>query len=257
MIFYLDPQQFINTSAAIDLSLPLSATPENPRAWYVDAPRMEPVRANGFVGSVAEGGAVNFRDIYFNPHGHGTHTEAHGHISQEIYPVNRAIQQYFYRATLLSVTPRVLTNGDHVVFADQLESLLSNSYTEAIIIRTLPNHLEKKSANYSGTNPTYFDVGVVDLLDQLEVKHFLVDTPSVDREEDAGVLAFHHAFWKVPEAPIGDRTITELVFVPNEVQDGSYILELQVANFSNDAAPSRPLLYAINEKKGLKNQPFS
>ena len=70
MIFYLDPQQFINTSAAIDLSLPLSATPENPRAWYVDAPRMEPVRANGFVGSVAEGGAVNFRDIFFNPHGH-------------------------------------------------------------------------------------------------------------------------------------------------------------------------------------------
>ena len=76
MIFYLDPQQFIDTSTAIDLSLALRATAENPRAWYVDAPRMEPVRANGFIGSVAEGGAVNFRDIFFNPHGHGTHTQA-------------------------------------------------------------------------------------------------------------------------------------------------------------------------------------
>ena len=249
MIFYLDSQQFIDTSTAIDLSLALRAAPDNPRAWYVDAPRMEPVRANGFVGSVAEGGAVNFRDIFFNPHGHGTHTEAHGHISKEIFPVNQAIQQYFFRASLLSVTPRVLPNGDHVVFADQLEALLSWEFTEAIIIRTLPNQLDKRSANYSGTNPCYFDVGVVDILDQLEVKHFLVDTPSVDREEDAGVLAFHHAFWKVPEAPIADRTITELIFVPDEVQDGQYILELQVANFTNDAAPSRPLLYAINEKK--------
>jgi arylformamidase len=249
MIFYLDPTHFFDTSAPIDLSLPLSATIENPRAWYVDPPRMEPVRANGFVGSVAEGGAVNFRDVFFNPHGHGTHTESYGHISAAIYPVSQALTQYFYKATLISIVPRVLANGDHVVFADQLESLLNADFTEAIIVRTLPNMDEKMSMNYSGTNPCYFDVGVVELLDQLEVQHFLVDTPSVDREEDAGELAFHHAFWKVPEAPIANRTISELIFVPTDVQDGAYILELQVAHFVNDAAPSRPLLYALNEKK--------
>lgn len=256
MIFYLDPQHFIDTNAPIDLSLGLSATSDNPRAWYVDAPRMEPVRANGFVGSVAEGGAVNFRDVFFNPHGHGTHTESYGHISEVIYPVSAALKNYFFKATLLSVVPRVLENGDRVVFADQLENLLNSEHTEAILIRTLPNNSEKMSLNYSGTNPCYFDVGVVQLLDQLEVKHFLVDTPSVDREEDAGVLAFHHAFWKVPEAPVADRTITELIFVPNEVADGPYILELQVAHFVNDAAPSRPLLYAINEKKDWRISPF-
>ena len=101
---------------------------------------MEPVRANGFVGSVLEGGAVNFRDIFFNPHGHGTHTESYGHISKEIYAVNEVFDNYFYKATLCSVVPRVMPNGDHVVFADQLESLLSSKSTEAIIIRTLPNH---------------------------------------------------------------------------------------------------------------------
>jgi len=256
MIFYLDPKHFIDTSAPIDLSLALSASPDNPRAWYVDAPRMEPVRANGFIGSVAEGGAVNFRDVFFNPHGHGTHTESYGHISEVIYPVSAALKHFFYKATLISVTPRVLENGDHVVFADQLESLLRSESTEAIIIRTLPNLNAKLSMNYSGTNPCYFDVGVVDLLDQLEVKHFLVDTPSVDREEDGGELVFHHAFWKVPEAPVADRTISELIFVPNDVPDGAYILELQVAHFVNDAAPSRPLLYAVNKKKDWRISPF-
>jgi kynurenine formamidase len=211
---------------------------------------MEPVRANGFIGSVLEGGAVNFKDIYFNPHGHGTHTESFGHISKEIFAVNEVFDNYFFRASLISIEPRIIENGDRVVFADQLEALLANSHTEAVIIRTLPNILEKKHANYSGTNPCYFDVGVVDLLDQLETKHFLVDTPSVDREEDAGVLAFHHAFWKYPEQPRKDRTITELVFVDGAITDGEYIMELQMANFSNDASPSRPLLYKVQEKKG-------
>ena len=47
-----------------------------------------------------------------------------------------------------------------------------------------------------------------------------------------------------------DRTITELVFVDSTISDGEYILELQVANFCNDASPSRPLLYKVQEKKG-------
>lgn len=257
MIFYLDQQQFIDTNAAIDLSMALRASSKNPKAWYVDAPRMEPVRANGFVGSVAEGGAVNFRDIYFNPHGHATHTESYGHITREIYPVNEVFSGYFFSAYLLSITPRIQENGDRVVFADQIAELLPGHFTEALIIRTLPHRIEKISANYSGTNPCYFDVGVVALLDQLGVKHFLVDTPSVDKEEDGGVLAFHHAFWRVPQAPVRDRTITELIFVPEEVSDGQYVLELQVANFENDAAPSRPLLYRINEKKDWNISPFS
>ena len=245
MIFYLDNTHFIDTSNPLDLSLPLSADEFNPRAWYVDAPRMEPVRANGFVGSVLEGGAVNFRDIFFNPHGHGTHTESYGHISREIYAVNEVFDNYFYKATLCSVVPRVLPNGDHVVFADQLESLLSSASTEAVIIRTLPNLSEKKSENYSGTNPCYFDVGLVALLDQLDTKHLLVDTPSVDREEDGGELVFHHAFWNVPEQIDLERTITELIYVPNDVADGNYILEIQLAAFHNDASPSRPVLYKI------------
>ncbi|MBK9767712.1 MAG: hypothetical protein IPP63_12210 [Chloracidobacterium sp.] len=37
-------------------------------------------------------------------------------------------------------------------------------------------------------------------------------------------------------------TITELIYVPNEVSDGVYLLNLQIAPFATDAAPSRPML---------------
>jgi len=73
----------------------------------------------------------------------------------------------------------------------------------------------------------------------------LVDLPSVDREQDSGALAFHHAFWEVPKATNMKRTITEFIYVPNNILDGLFILELQMSSFRNDACPSRPVLYSI------------
>jgi hypothetical protein len=71
----------------------------------------------------------------------------------------------------------------------------------------------------------------------------------VDRESDGGKLVFHHRFWKVPEAPNHERTITELIYVKDSIEDGVFLLELQLAPFQNDAAPSRPILYKLKEKK--------
>jgi hypothetical protein len=42
-----------------------------------------------------------------------------------------------------------------------------------------------------------------------------------------------------------EATITELIFVPNKVKDGTYILNLQIAPFENDASPSKPIVYKI------------
>jgi len=72
----------------------------------------------------------------------------------------------------------------------------------------------------------------------------LLDLPSVDREQDDGKLAAHHAFWDFPHVIDRCRSITEMIYVPDEVLDGDYLLELQVPHFINDAAPSRPVLYA-------------
>ena len=93
MRFYIDESHFIETNSPFDLSIGLRNSIENVRAWYVDPPRFEPVRANGFLGSVEEGGAVNFRNIFFNPHGHGTHTECCGHITKQVYSVNQNLKK--------------------------------------------------------------------------------------------------------------------------------------------------------------------
>lgn len=236
----------VDLSKGIDISLPLTDDETNPRAWYVDLPRFEPVRTDEWVGVVKEGGSVNFRNIFFNPHGHGTHTECLGHITDTIYSINKMLNQYFFESVVVSVTPekRVTAEGtDEVITLKQLLPLKKYKTIEALIIRTLPNSTNKKSKNYSSTNPPYIDIECLEFIDELEVKHLLIDLPSVDKELDGGALAFHHGFWGVPHKQRFDRTITEFIYVPDMVADGEYLLNLQVAPFENDAAPSRPVLY--------------
>ena len=245
MRLYLDSENYIDTSQPIDISIPLSDTENNPKAWYVDQPVFEPVRTDNYVGSVKEGGSVNFRNIFFNPHGHGTHTECLGHITEKVHSVNQSLNTYFFNAQVVSILPkeRISEDGevDHVITKDQLSSLDSN--VEALIIRTLPNDLAKKSADYSSTNPAYFDLSCVEVILDAGIKHLLIDLPSVDRENDNGKLVFHHAFWGVPQNPNFERTITEMIYVDDKVSDGIYVLNLQMAPFENDASPSRPVLY--------------
>jgi arylformamidase len=246
MIVTCDNGKKIDLSKGYDISLPLSDTPDNPRAWYVQPPVFAPVMEDGWVGEVRLGGGVNFRNIFFNPHGHGTHTECLGHITEEIYSVQNALKTFFYDSLVVSVIPEIIENKgekDAVVTAATINIPSDITKVDALIIRTLPNSEMKLTANYSDTNPAYLALDCLDIVNRLGVKHLLIDLPSVDREKDGGALAFHHTFWNVPENPDFERTITELIFVSDEVKDGRYLLNLQVANFVNDAAPSRPILY--------------
>ena len=79
------------------------------------------------------------------------------------------------------------------------------------------------------------------------IEHLLIDLPSVDREEDGGRLAAHKAFWQYPSPDIRTKsTITELIYVPNDVKDGYYLLNIQTAPFDLDASPSRPTVFPIS-----------
>ena len=245
MKLFLDEKTFIDTSEPIDISIPLSDTEDNPKAWYVEKPTFEPVRTANYIGSVLEGGNVNFRNVFFNPHGHGTHTECLGHITEQVYSINNTLKTFFFKAQVVTIAPTERKNedgnNDFVVLPSQIEDVIEDC--EALIIRTSPNSIGKRSMNYSATNPPYFDVECVALLLEKGIKHLLIDLPSVDRENDNGKLVFHHSFWEVPENPNFERTITEMIFVGDNIEDGEYILNLQVAPFENDASPSRPVLY--------------
>ena len=68
----------VDFSKPIDISIPLTNTDENPIAWYIEKPEIKPVVFGDWVGSVKRGASTNFNNIFFNPHGHGTHTECVG-----------------------------------------------------------------------------------------------------------------------------------------------------------------------------------
>jgi len=233
----------IDLSKGIDISTPLRAEEGQVSAWYVDPIQIEPVRAEGFVGSVKEGGSVNFRNILFNPHGHGTHTECVGHITTEVYSVNEHIREYFMMAQLISVEPEKIED-DLVITKDQIiPHLIEN--TSALVLRTLPNSADKLKRNYSGTIPAYLSDELLVALREAGIRHLLLDLPSVDREVDGGALLGHRAFWNLNGDIRMNASITEMVYVPSEVKDGEYFLNLQFPSFENDASPSRPLLFAL------------
>lgn len=239
----------IDFSKPIDISIPLTNTDENPIAWYIDKPVIEPVVFGDWIGKVSEGkSSTNFNNIFFNPHGHGTHTECLGHITREFYSINQVLKQFFFLTELISVVPE-MEGEDFVITKNQIEKGLAGKTPEAIIIRTLPNFKIKKSMNYSNTNPAYMTQEAARFICESGIQHLLIDLPSVDKEHDQGKLLAHKAFWNVKDVDNLnsdarlESTITELVFVVDEVKDGSYMLNLQIASFENDASPSKPILY--------------
>ncbi len=242
----------IDLSKPIDISLPLSNTDANPIAWYIEKPEIKPVKFGDWVGKVSEGSSTNFNNIFFNPHGHGTHTECLGHITKEFYSINQSLKQFFFTAELISVEPKMM-GLDLVLTKEQIQVALNGTIPEAILIRTLPNETTKKHKNYSHTNPPYLSEEAAVFIREIGIQHLLIDLPSVDREEDEGRLLAHKAFWNVKNVVNLNAdarlhcTITELIYVNDEVKDGSYILNLQIASFENDASPSKPILFKIDE----------
>ncbi len=246
----------IDLSKPIDISIPITNDEQNPIAWYQNAPEITPVVMGDWIGKVAEGqSSTNFNNLFFNPHAHGTHTECLGHITREFYSINQCLKQFFFWATLISVQPEKI-GEDLVISKALIEEVLKSFYlseikTEAIVIRTLPNEISKKSLKYSNTNPPFLSEDAALFLRESGIQHLLIDLPSVDKEKDGGKLVAHKAFWNVTDVNQLNQdarrkcTITEMIFVPNEFADGNYLLNLQIASFENDASPSKPILYSI------------
>jgi kynurenine formamidase len=234
-------------SAPIDLSILLKAGPGTVNCFWAPPVEYTPVVAGSFIGSTEAGGPVNFFNIKVNPHGNGTHTECVGHISKERYVLGDCLRDYHCFAKLISLYPRKTEDGDRVIFKDQLEELLVPGEAVALIIRTLPNDDFKQTTNYSGANPPYLHHEAAAYIVECGIEHLLLDLPSVDREEDGGQLQAHKAFWQYPHQIRKHATITELIYVPNTVKDGYYLLNIQTASFDLDASPSKPVIFSIGK----------
>lgn len=254
----------------IDISIPLRFNGPQPNAYGVDRAVSEPVRAGSMVGDTRQGGSVNFERYTFIPHCNGTHTECVGHITDERISVRECLKDVIVPALLVSVEPElseppVSAGGE----ADSEKVISANSLSKALftpqmalqaempafpqwvlIVRTLPNDDSKLTAEYGeACIPPYFSAGAMRLIVDSGFTHLICDLPSIDRIYDDGKLENHRIFWGVDKGSrkISDNTrvnatITELAFIPNDVPDGEYLLNLQIAPFDSDCAPSRPVL---------------
>jgi kynurenine formamidase len=236
MIARINNNYEVDLSKPIDISIPLINSDENPIAWYLEQPVIEPVKNGDWIGKVSEGSSsTNFNNIYFNPHGHGTHTECLGHITHEFYSINQCLKTFFFSTSLITIQPQKI-NEDLVITKEQVEKFLGKNKPKALVIRTIPNSENKKNTIF---------------IREIGIQHLLIDLPSVDREHDEGKLLAHKAFWNVKNSKTLNEdarincTITEMIYVPNNVEDGSYLLNLQIASFENDASPSKPVLYKL------------
>ncbi|WP_179004492.1 cyclase family protein [Winogradskyella forsetii] len=234
----------IDLSQPLDISIPLTGEATNVNAWYIGPPKIEPEIIDGEKVSVANGAVVNFNTITFNPHSHVTHTETVGHITEKVYSINKHLKQFFFLAEVVTVAPEK-AGDDYMVSKKQLKFALGNKKRDAIVIRTMPNMRDKLSRQYSNTNPTYLQEDAAEYLKNKGIKHLLIDLPSVDKESDGGELLAHNAFWNTKGKLRLDATISEFIYVSNKIEDGMYMLNLQIAPFENDASPSKPILYKI------------
>src|SRR5690606_34062622 len=128
--------------------------------------------------------------------------------------------------------------GDLLLTRADLEEAVQRcgfSGYEALVIRTLPNDRSKLKRNYDQLPAPFFTAQAMQWIVRQNVRHLVVDLPSVDRANDQGRLTAHRIFWNVPageteisEATRAEATITELAYIDDAVRDGLYLLNLQV-----------------------------
>lgn len=225
-----------------DLTLSTGPTGNNPNAFGIPAAEFAPIKIGNFTGSVLAGSGANCDVLQLCAHGNGTHTECIGHITPEHEFVPTQINNSFLTAQLITISLGKDQNNQPVIDKNSFNPIQTWYKTDAILIRTLPNSIEKKSKNWSGSNPPYFDSSAMEMLVNKNYQHLLVDLPSVDPEHDEGKLSAHHIWWQTGTKPRQNASITELIYIDNIVSDGLYFLNLQIPALHTDAVPSRILI---------------
>lgn len=243
-----------------DISIPLRFNEAQPTFFGAPRASAEPIKGGSFVGDVRHGGSCNCSIHVLAPHCNGTHTECVGHITQERLSVRDLAIRHFSAALLITVTPEPSREvpGDLVITFAALQAAIggaSLSDYPGLVIRTLPNDSSKLTRNYDSGSlpPPYFAFDAMRYVVECGVDTLVVDMPSIDRAQDGGKLAAHRIFWGTPAGSTSaatvtrkNATITEMAFIDSNVPDGAYLLNLQVAPFMIDAAPSRPVLLPLS-----------
>ena len=250
-----------------DLSIPLRFDAAQPNFFGVPPATADVVRAGSFVGDVRQGGSCNCATYTVTPHCNGTHTECVGHVTAEPDSVRDRITAALMPALLVTVVPTLASTTPETSDPAPLDSDLLITRTalaaaveggaldlcRALIVRTEPNDPSKLQRQYGPQEPPpFFSAEAMQWIVTAGIEHLVVDVPSLDRAEDGGKLTAHRIFWGMApgarSASVARRphaSITELAYIDAAIADGMYLLNLQIAPFVADAAPSRPILLPL------------
>ena len=248
-------------SKPLDISIPMHFNGPQPNAFGVDPATSVPCRYGSLIGDTRNGGSCNFERYTLIPHCNGTHTECVGHITHERISVGDCLKDVFSLGCVVTVEPEsdsdetysmAIAPTDRVITRRQLERYDQSPSADALIIRTKPNDESKLSRQYVDEIPPYLTTEAMRFIVERDLRHLIVDLPSIDRLHDEGRLSNHRIFWNVDAGSFDvsgstrlTSTITELSYIPDHIDDGLYLLNLQIAPFASDASPSRPLLFRI------------
>jgi len=249
------------------LALVLDFDGAGPHWFDGPAPSSVALRSGAFSGRVSQGASCNASTLKLTPHCDGTHTECVGHLTRERCDVRAVAPVGLLPALLLSVvtTPAAVASAETSVPAPRPGDLfitrqaLTQAWPthlplvpQALIVRTLPNSLNKLTRDYRTHPAPFLSREAAELLVERGIEHLVLDLPSADRADDDGQLCAHRVFFGLAPGETAlaavqraQCTITELAFIPDTVSDGPCLLQLQIPALAGDALPSRPLHFRL------------
>lgn len=247
------PRQ-VELDAGSSLAIPIEPGGRHPRFFTDQTVGFDTLSIGSFTGQVSAGGSCNVETVRFIPHCHGTHTEGVGHITRDARSVQTGLETGLIPAALLTVQPEQ-DSSETSAGAGPMISSKALDWPEgvrALILRTLPNEDSKCRRDYAASPPyPLLSVEAMDKIVAGGIDHLLLDTPSVDAANDGGHLTQHRRFWGMASGAVEANiarahcTITEMIFAPDRLADGLYLLSLGVSALRGDASPSAPMIYPL------------
>ncbi len=224
------------------------------------------LRAGAFVGDTRAGGSCNCEILTLAPHCNGTHTECVGHVTEERVAVSERVPGGLSLARLVTVAPVAASDS-----AEGSDPAARARRPPAHGVRARGGARERRRAADVGARRAH--TGPMSPIAPTAgrrprrtsrarpppcwsargIETLVLDLPSADRADDGGKLTAHRVFFGLPpgsrraaDASRPRASITELAWIGPGIPDGLYLLDLQLPAFLTDAAPSRPLLFAVH-----------
>ena len=247
----------IDLNSPNDISIPIDGI-KSP-SFYDDTPiKVSYYKSGNKVWNIGTGASCNIPIISLNIHCGTTHTECRSHITKEDVSITDCIKHLFTQSYLISVEPMSdikkdtyhhrIKKNDLIITKDMLYKKINSidkQFLKSLIIRTLPNSSIRLAENYNNHNNAYFSNEAIHYLKSIGIKNLIVDLPSIDKFDDGGELGNHRIFWGIEKNNPNNNTITELAYIESNIEDGEYLLSLNMLNLKLDASPSRPIIYKI------------